>query len=222
MTGPYRESDTAAIDCPRCGRTMPPGAIAACAWGCGVWVNSEAAGDAFVATELAKSRVTHWFRKLAPCPHCSTMMTLRGYDMSLFQGCDEHGVWVDDETVGQTGLGRAAIAPQVQRAREVAKARRVEHEAREAEERAAREAEERNRDADWEAMERGMRAAAEEERARARAAAAEAERQRLERIRQARLQKLTAMVKSLEFEPEAFAEYLLQLEEKIAALQDRF
>jgi len=189
---------------------MPPGAIAACGWGCGVWVNLDSARDGFAATELAKSRLTKWFRTLAPCPHCSTMMTMRGYDMSLFQGCDEHGFWVDDETVGQTGLVRPAIAPQVQRARDRAKVLRVEQEAREAEERAAREAEERNRDAGWEAMENKMRAAA-----------AEQERRRQESLRIARLLPYLRTVKAIENDPEALATLLMRLEEKIDLLQAR-
>lgn len=145
MTGPYRESDTAAVDCPRCNRTMPPGAIAACSHNCGVWVNAETARESFVDAELAPSRLTTWFRERVACPHCSTRMTLRGYDMALFQGCDEHGFWVDDETVGQTGLARPWVAPQIQRARDAAKAMRAEEERVAAEEKARREAAERER-----------------------------------------------------------------------------
>jgi hypothetical protein len=191
---------------------MPPGAIAACSWGCGVWVNLEAAQDAFVASELAPSRVATWFRERVPCPHCSKRMALRGYDMALFQGCEDHGYWIDDETVGQTGLGRPWVAPQIQRARDAAKAMRAEREAREAAEREAREEAERARGGAWEAVAAKMRAAAD---------AAEQERERQVRIRTARLQPYITLVKSTEHRPDQLAAYLMELEDKVIALQQQ-
>jgi chemotaxis protein histidine kinase CheA len=191
---------------------MPPGAMAACSWSCGVWVNREAAQDAFAAAELAPSRVATWFRERVPCPHCSTRMTLRGHDMALFQGCEEHGYWVDEETVDQTGLARPWVAPQVQRARDAAKAMRAEREARDAAEREARDAAERLRAADWEAMSAKMRAAAD---------AAERERQRHERIRAERLRPFLMLVQATAFAPQQLADYLMQLEDKVTALQQQ-
>lgn len=117
---------------------MPAGAVAACTHQCGVWLNAETARE-MLSAELAKSRLTSWFRDRVPCPHCNALMTLRGSDMALFQGCDEHGFWIDDETVGQTGLARPANAARVKVARETAKAIRRDEELREAAERAARE-----------------------------------------------------------------------------------
>src|SRR4051812_26701811 len=107
---------------------MPPGAIAACTRSCGVWVNAETAQDVLVASELAKSRLTSWFRERVPCPHCSALMSLRGNDMALFQGCDDHGFWIDEETVSQTGLARPASAARVAIARDAAKQMRAEEE----------------------------------------------------------------------------------------------
>src|SRR5512143_477704 len=128
MAGPYRESQLTTIDCPRCGRSLPAATegIGACIAGCGVWVVAETAPELFAADELKPSRLTTWFRERSPCPHCSTQMTLRGHDMALFQGCDEHGFWIDADTVGQTGLGRPATAGRLARARAAADALKVE------------------------------------------------------------------------------------------------
>src|SRR3954462_8198131 len=98
MACPYRESAASSIDCPRCTRALPPGTLTGCVARCGIWVTSVIAADVFDAAELAPSRLTTWFRELTACPHCSVMVTLRGYDMSLFMGCEAHGYWVDDET----------------------------------------------------------------------------------------------------------------------------
>jgi hypothetical protein len=188
---------------------MPPGAIAACTHGCGVWVNAEASRDAFVPAEIAKSRLTTWFRERVSCPHCSAKMSLRGYDMSLFQGCDDHGFWIDDETVGQTGLARPAMAPLVQRAREAAKTLREEVAKREADERAAQKAQ-----------------AAEDARLRALDPEQVAKRQLEEHYRQAerrrvRLEPYIQLVRTIAFNPNLLADYLLQLEEKVTSLQQR-
>lgn len=124
MSSPYRESAASSVQCPRCGTDTAGGDISACLDGCGVWVTPEAAGTAFEPSELHASRLTSWFRQRCACPSCGKTMTLRGHDMSLFQGCDAHGFWVDDSTITQTGLGRLAIAPRVTQARAAAKARR--------------------------------------------------------------------------------------------------
>jgi hypothetical protein len=200
---------------------MPPGAIAACGWGCGVWVNHEAARDALLPAELVKSRLTTWFRERVPCPHCAAVMSLRGYDMALFQGCDEHGFWLDAETAGQTGLARPGVAPQVERAREAAKAFRVEQERREAEEREAREADDRARGEEWEAMSKKMRAAAEGDAERRRVAAAEeSERRRLEALAWRRtpyVKLVRELVENHDLIP--LADYLMQLEERLQRLE---
>jgi hypothetical protein len=136
-------------------------------------------------------------------------MSLRGYDMSLFQGCDDHGFWIDDETVGQTGLARPAMAPLVQRAREAAKTLREEVAKREADERAAQKAQ-----------------AAEDARLRALDPEQVAKRQLEEHYRQAerrrvRLEPYIQLVRSIAFNPNLLADYLLQLEEKVSSLQQR-
>lgn len=210
MTGPYRESDNAAIDCPRCNRAMPPGAIAACTRGCGVWVNAETARDALLPNERAPSRLTTWFRECVPCPHCSTQMTLCGYDMSLLQGCEEHGYWIDEETVSQTGLARPLVAPQVQRARDAAKALRLEQDRRDKEDRASRLAEERSRrESSAEAL---AALAAQKERERREAA------DRVARLRPY-VQLLAPMFARGDFLP--LAEHLMTLHETVETLKRR-
>ena len=191
---------------------MPPGAIAACTRGCGLWVDAETARDAFVPAELVKSRLTGWFRERVPCPHCNTQMTLRGHDMALFQGCDDHGFWVDEETVGQTGLARPALAEQVQHARDVAREMRLDEERREAAEREARAALERERIA----RENSAEAIA------ARKAADEAERRRQEALawRRAPIVGLLRQIAE-HHDPVPLADYLIQLEEQVAQLRQR-
>lgn len=109
-----------------------------------MWVAAAAAPSVFERGELAKSRLTSWPRKRAPCPHCETEMTLHGFDMSRFLGCESHGFWVDDDAIKQTGLGRVAVAPRLKaayapvEAMKAAAARAVQ-EAREREEQARRE-----------------------------------------------------------------------------------
>ena len=69
-------------------------------------------------------------------------MTRRGHDMVPFQGCDEHGYWIDDENVSQTGLARRAFAPLLDAARKHARTlaeerkreRMLEHERQQQEE----------------------------------------------------------------------------------------
>ncbi len=135
MSDPYRESSVS-VACPRCGRTMPSGELAACAADCGMWLAASAASRALAADELAPSRLTSWARERVACPICGTQMTLRGHDMTLFQGCDGHGFWLDRETVMQTGLAHPRHAPWLADARARAKAlaaelRRAEEETRE-------------------------------------------------------------------------------------------
>lgn len=181
MTGPYRESAASSIQCPRCGVETGPGDIVACMDGCGVWVHAEAAETTLEASELKPSRVTSWFREKCACPQCGKQMTLRGHDMSLFQGCDAHGFWIDDSTVMQTGLGRVAVAPRVLQARAHAKQRKREaleraaiaEAERKAQEQAARERGltlEMQRALDREKAERAAREAEEAKRRAARAA----------------------------------------------------
>jgi len=61
--------------------------------------------------------------------------------MSLFQGCDKHGFWIDDSTVMSTNLAHPANAPRVAQMRAATKLLRDEL-ARAAAEEAARLAEE--------------------------------------------------------------------------------
>jgi hypothetical protein len=87
-----------------------------------VWVSAAFAAKALEPVERAVNRVTNWWRPLVACPHCNEAMTRRGHDMVPFQGCDEHGYWIDDENVGQTGLARRAFAPLLDAARKHARA----------------------------------------------------------------------------------------------------
>jgi hypothetical protein len=114
---PYREAASTSINCPRCGVETAGGELVACLDACGVWVTSEAAQTAFEPSELRPSRIASWVRTLCGCPLCGKSMTLRGHDMSLFQGCDAHGFWVDDTAVTQTGLGRTVMTARLGQAR---------------------------------------------------------------------------------------------------------
>jgi len=96
---------------------MASGSLASCVSGCGVWVSSEIASDALTGDELRPSRLPTWARVRVGCPVCGTQMTLRGHDMTLFQGCDPHGFWIDAPVVTQTGLGRPAVAARLAGAR---------------------------------------------------------------------------------------------------------
>jgi flagellar biosynthesis GTPase FlhF len=157
MSSPYREPATSAIECPRCRKVTASGEIVACLDRCGVWVTSEAAHTAFEASELKPSRIATWFRTRVGCPLCGKRMTLRGHDMSLFQGCDAHGFWVDESTITQTGLGRTTMAPRMAEARAAAK--RIVNELT----RPEREASERERVLAAEEQAREIALAAEEE-----------------------------------------------------------
>ena len=145
MSAPYRDSGIAtSIGCPRCGKLTPPGEIAACGNGCGVWIPSAIADQALLPDERRPSRLTSWARERVGCPVCITQMTLRGHDMTLFQGCDEHGFWIDGPVVMQTGLGRPTFAARLEAARArtaalAAEEQRVVREARELAERKLRE-----------------------------------------------------------------------------------
>lgn len=165
MSAPYRESGAPTrIGCARCGKPLPPGDLAVCVAGCGVWVALAIASEALEADELRPSRIPTWARVRVGCPVCGTQMTLRGHDMTLFQGCDDHGFWIDGPTVTQTGLGRPALAARLASARSRATAI-VEEEQRL--ERAVREAanlREREREAARERVRQQAQAAEEQHR----------------------------------------------------------
>jgi len=219
MSGPYRESAGSSIQCPRCGVETASGDIVACVDGCGIWVHAETADVAFEASELKPSRITSWFRERCACPQCSKQMTLRGHDMSLFQGCDAHGFWVDDSTVTQTGLGRIAVAARVAHARAQAKLRK------EAIERAAIEEREAVLAAERAARERGTTLAAERARAREEAerAARAAEEARREALRLARRTELGTRIRAAvaENNVEPLIDELMRLHDAIEALAQR-
>lgn len=194
---------------------MPPGDLAACIDGCGAWVTVEAAQLLLQPSELRPSRITSWFRERCNCPMCGVSMTLRGHDMSLFQGCDSHGFWIDDSTITQTNLAHPQHAARVSQMRAAAKALRDELARIAAEERARREAEPHVR-AQLEAAEAEARAEAErrareeaEERARA---AREAHRKRVHDV-------VSHAVERGNLHP--IVEHLMRLEDAINSLASR-
>lgn len=125
---------------------MPPGELTLCTADCGAWLDAGAASRAMNAAELAPSRLTSWARERAACPSCGTQMTLHGYDMTMFLGCEGHGFWIDFDTISQTGLGRPVNAVWLADARARAKAlgaeqRRIEEANRDAADKQRRERE---------------------------------------------------------------------------------
>jgi endogenous inhibitor of DNA gyrase (YacG/DUF329 family) len=209
MSDPYRDSGIAAsIDCPRCNKRMPPGALAACSARCGVWVDASIAAEALMADERRPSRLTSWARERVGCPRCGTPMTLRGHDMTLFQGCDDHGFWIDAEIVGQTGLGRHELADRLAAARKQAAAMTA-HEER-AKQAARDEAAERARERD-EAMAAAREAL--EEKARA------SRREQAERA--AAMGPFLKAARQIAHDPEQLAEILVRLDRQVAALTAR-
>lgn len=132
MSNPYREGSTPAgnIDCPRCGKPLPPLDIAACPDECGTWVSAQVSTVTFDPDEVRENLVTRWWRVRAPCPICAEKMTLRGLDDIHFQGCDQHGFWVDADTISKTGLVRPDLRERIQRVHDDADAQRAELERR--------------------------------------------------------------------------------------------
>jgi hypothetical protein len=188
---------------------MPPGAIAACTHSCGVWLNAEAAREVLEPSELTASRLTTWFRERVPCPHCNKQMTLYGTDMALFQGCNEHGFWVDHETVSQTGLARPASAARLDAARAAAREMRLEEERRKAQEREARAQAERD------AYEQSAEARRAREEAEVETRRLEAQRNRL------RMPYVKMLQRMREGDILPLADYMLQLEDTVEALKRR-
>lgn len=132
MTNPYREGSTPAgeLECPRCGKPLPPLDIAACPDECGTWVSAQASTVTFDPDEVRENLVTRWWRVRAPCPICAEQMTLRGVLDVHFQGCDRHGFWVDADTISQTGLVRPDLRERIKRMHEDVEAQRAEIERR--------------------------------------------------------------------------------------------
>jgi hypothetical protein len=109
-------------------------------------VTAFAASEAFAAHEIVENRLTRWWKVRAPCPLCSERMTLRGGEPGLFQGCELHGYWVDDDALAHTGLARDDLDRRLAAKR--ANPARIEHERKqreELEEQRAREREARQR-----------------------------------------------------------------------------
>jgi hypothetical protein len=177
-----------------------------------VWIPAALAETALEPIERAANRVTNWWRPLVACPHCNEAMTRRGHDMVPFQGCDEHGFWIDDENISQTGLARRAFAPLLETARKHARAiadqRKRE---RDEEQERARIAEQQ-----WEARRTDL-AREEREAAVAAARAAKAERRARENACQPYLE---LVQKALEGgDPLPLAERLMRLEQLVEALR---
>lgn len=219
MSSPYRESASSAIQCPRCGIETAGGDLVACVDSCGVWVTTEATQTAFEASELKPSRVASWFRTLCACPVCSKPMTLRGHDMSLFQGCDAHGFWVDESTVTQTGLGRVSMSARLGQARAHAKL------AKDAQVQAAREEQARIAMLEHQARERGTTAAAEAARQREleAKAAREAAEERARALREKKRQRLAATVRAAIADDDVMpiVDELMRLDDAITTLANR-
>lgn len=133
--------------------------------------------------------------------------------MVPFQGCDEHGFWIDDENVGQTGLARRTFAPVLDAARK--RARSIGEERK----RARIVEEERERVAAEEARARKAALRRQEEEAAATAHRAEAE-QRAARVRAC--QPYFDLVRgAMEGgDPLPLAERLMKLEDMIRALRE--
>lgn len=121
MADPYREGTppSGLLDCPRCGKPLPPMDMATCPGECGTWVNASIQDIVFQSDEIAENRTTRWWRVREPCPVCKEQMLLRGSeDHELFQGCSKHGYWVDADTVSQTGLGRPGLVARLKKIRD--------------------------------------------------------------------------------------------------------
>lgn len=108
MATPYREgAPPQPLKCPRCKkRELPPLEVAACPGGCGTWVSVFAAPEVLTEVDRRRDPVTRWWRMREPCPMCSEKMALCGDDPALLQGCELHGYFVDADTIAKTGLAR--------------------------------------------------------------------------------------------------------------------
>lgn len=102
-------------------------------------MSAAAAAVVFTPEETVVNDLTRWWRVRAPCPLCSEQMTLRGFGDALFQGCDAHGFFVDQDTVGNTGLARPGLRDRLTKMREDADRHRAELARREEAERKADE-----------------------------------------------------------------------------------
>lgn len=134
MTDPYRGGSTdSGLECPRCGKGLPPLEVATCMNDCGTWVTGEAASYVFTPDELAVNALAKWWRIRAPCPTCGVQMKSRNRDDdAMFQGCDAHGVFVDADVMHKTSLGRTDVRELLAARRAGADRQRDEERAREA------------------------------------------------------------------------------------------
>ncbi len=177
-----------------------------------MWIPAALAETALEPIERAANRVTTWWRPLVACPHCNEAMIRRGHDMGPFQGCEEHGFWIDDENVSQTGLARRTFAPLLDAARKHARSLGDERK------RARIEEFERQRVAEreWEARRTDL-AREEREAAVAAARAAKAERAARERACQPYLELVRNALDG--GDPLPLAERLMKLEKMIEELR---
>ncbi len=152
MSNPYREAASPnGLGCPRCSKPLPPADLAACIAECGTWISADAAAVMLEPEEIRENRLIRWERVRAPCPRCNTKMLLRGVEPGLFQGCSEHGYWIDADMVEHTGLARTGLKKrldQMVETRDAFRREQARREADEAERARLREAEERAREAE--------------------------------------------------------------------------
>jgi hypothetical protein len=118
MVSPYRAGEPPkAPTCPRCKKALPATDVAQCAKGCGTWVSQFASTEVLTDDDRKPDPVTRWWRVREPCPLCSEKMTLRGQDPGLLQGCDQHGFFIDADTIQHTGLARGVDIAALERKR---------------------------------------------------------------------------------------------------------
>jgi hypothetical protein len=100
---PYRGGQVIELWCPRCKTTkLPPLDVATCGGCRGVWVTAFASSVVLSASDLRRSHVS-WWRVREHCPLCDERMQTFG-DAAVFQGCEDHGYFIDADVVPQTGL----------------------------------------------------------------------------------------------------------------------
>jgi hypothetical protein len=118
MVSPYRAGEPPkAPTCARCKKALPPTDVAQCPKGCGTWVSQFASTEVLTDADRKPDPVTRWWRVREPCPLCSEKMTLRGQDPGLLQGCDQHGFFIDADTIQHTGLARGVDIAALERKR---------------------------------------------------------------------------------------------------------
>jgi hypothetical protein len=95
------------LKCPRCKtEELPAADVARCPAKCGAWVSAFAANEVLTERDRRRDPVTRWWRMREPCPACTEKMVLFGDDPGLFQGCELHGYFIDEDAIPHTGLAR--------------------------------------------------------------------------------------------------------------------